>query len=160
MEDDEGLKDGDPEANKVGVPGQQHVVDPAWVLERERPRKYIGKYKLSKTIGQGTLGKVKIAVDTITGETRACKIIHYRGVRSIPVSREPLKTSVGSIPGVSISANADPETPEEDIVMEKRVVREAATGLLLKHPHICQLFEIALMTNYYYFFFEFVRGGQ
>ncbi|KAJ3108272.1 serine/threonine-protein kinase KIN2 [Phlyctochytrium planicorne] len=129
-------------------------------MEREKPRKYVGKYKLSKTIGQGSLGKVKIAQDTLTGERRACKIMHYRGLTQMPVSAEPLLTSLVGLGAVSTSSNVEAGAPENDKIMERRIIREAATGLILNHPHICQLYEIALMTNYYYFFFEFVEQGQ
>ena len=35
----------------------------------------IGNYKIEKTIGQGTFGKVKLAVHQLTGEKVAVKIL-------------------------------------------------------------------------------------
>ena len=35
----------------------------------------IGNYKIEKTIGQGTFGKVKLAVHLLTGEKVAIKIL-------------------------------------------------------------------------------------
>jgi 5'-AMP-activated protein kinase catalytic alpha subunit len=46
----------------------------------ERPRKMvlvesIGKYRVGRTIGEGSFAKVKLAVDTDTGGTVAVKVI-------------------------------------------------------------------------------------
>ena len=35
----------------------------------------VGNYKIEKTIGQGTFGKVKLAVHLLTGEKVAVKIL-------------------------------------------------------------------------------------
>ena len=39
------------------------------------PKKIIGNYALVKTIGEGTFGKVKLAVHTLTKEKVAIKIL-------------------------------------------------------------------------------------
>lgn len=36
--------------------------------------KKVGKYEIGKTIGEGTFGKVKLAVNTETGEKMAIKV--------------------------------------------------------------------------------------
>ncbi|RKO90181.1 kinase-like domain-containing protein, partial [Blyttiomyces helicus] len=43
---------------------------------------------------------------------------------------------------------------------EVRMLREAAIGLLLDHPHIARLYDIILHANHFYMFFEYVNGGQ
>lgn len=35
----------------------------------------VGNYKIEKTIGQGTFGKVKLAIHSLTGEKVAVKIL-------------------------------------------------------------------------------------
>jgi len=40
-----------------------------------KPRKIIGEYRLAKTIGQGSMGKVKIAIHQKTGEKVRIRII-------------------------------------------------------------------------------------
>lgn len=36
--------------------------------------KKVGKYEIGKTIGEGTFGKVKLAINTETGEKMAIKV--------------------------------------------------------------------------------------
>ena len=40
--------------------------------------KRVGKYELGKTLGEGTFGKVKFAVDTESGESVAIKVLEKR----------------------------------------------------------------------------------
>lgn len=40
----------------------------------------LGKYRLGRTIGEGTFAKVKLATDAETGRTAAVKIIHRETV--------------------------------------------------------------------------------
>ena len=37
--------------------------------------KLVGKYQIGKTLGEGTFGKVKLAVNTETGESVAIKVL-------------------------------------------------------------------------------------
>ncbi|KAJ3293624.1 serine/threonine-protein kinase KIN2 [Borealophlyctis nickersoniae] len=126
-----------------------------------RPRKLIGDYKLTKTLGQGSMGKVKLAVHTVTGERRACKIIPR------PLGAVPLKEHVVIGPTSSIrdlpaacEISSHPKPKRTDDTKETRIIREAAIMLLLDHPHIVRLHEVVMSRDYYYMFFELVNGGQ
>ncbi|KAJ3329974.1 serine/threonine-protein kinase KIN2 [Blyttiomyces sp. JEL0837] len=127
----------------------------------EKPKKYVGQYKLSKTIGKGSMGKVKLAVNQVTGEWRACKIIQrnvFEGLSGSTISSFGPTASVWdlSVPPDHVFNNNN----SDSVIKEKRILREAAIALLLHHPHICTLYEVAIISSYYYFFFEFVNGGQ
>ena len=41
-----------------------------------RPRKVVADYRLTKTLGQGSMGKVKLAIHLVTGEKVFTKVCH------------------------------------------------------------------------------------
>ncbi|KAK9765963.1 Serine/threonine-protein kinase [Basidiobolus ranarum] len=110
------------------------------ISERQpRPRRRVGNYQLTKTLGAGSMGKVKLGVHQTTGEKIAVKIIHKRS------SRDP---------------NRQRSATDNDENKETRVIREASIMSLLNHPHIAKLKEMTTHTNNYYLFLEYVSGGQ
>ncbi|RGB34309.1 hypothetical protein C1646_702269 [Rhizophagus diaphanus] len=100
-----------------------------------KPKKVLGNYTLTKTLGAGSMGKVKLAVHSLTGEKLAVKIIP----RSHP---------------------SDKDSSSKDDNKETRTIREASIMLLLHHPYIVQLREVMVLPHHYYMFFEYVNGGQ
>ncbi|KAI8984704.1 kinase-like domain-containing protein [Mycotypha africana] len=104
-----------------------------------KPHKTVGKYYLSKTLGKGSMGKVKLATNIDTQEKVAVKIVPRR----------------------FHSNSADPKkTKDVDKSREIRTIREASIMLLLDHPNIAKVYEMSLVDNYYYLFMEYVDGGQ
>ncbi|PCH34832.1 Pkinase-domain-containing protein [Wolfiporia cocos MD-104 SS10] len=100
----------------------------------------LGDYTLSKTLGAGSMGKVKLAHHNITGEKFAVKILP----RAVPPS--------GSTP--------DPKQASKDASKEIRTLREAALSMLLHHPYICGMREMIVHAHHYYMITEYVNGGQ
>ncbi|KAI9019356.1 kinase-like domain-containing protein [Phycomyces nitens] len=98
-----------------------------------------------KTIGAGSMGKVKLAeclTDTVK-QKYAVKIMPKIDLTS---------------PAVIGARVKDPkDTPKE---REQRTVREMAIMHLLRHPNICQLKEWVSEGDQYYMFLEYVDGGQ
>ncbi|KAI7880695.1 Pkinase-domain-containing protein [Lichtheimia hyalospora FSU 10163] len=112
----------------------------------------IGNYVISrKTIGAGSMGKVKLA-ECITDNDR-----QQYAVKIMP------KVNINAGASSSSSSNGhgkpkDPkDTPKE---REQRTIREMAMMHLLRHPNICQLKEWITEGDYYYMFLEYVNGGQ
>ncbi|KAJ7102911.1 hypothetical protein C8R44DRAFT_834668 [Mycena epipterygia] len=97
----------------------------------KRSNRILGDYTLSKTLGAGSMGKVKLATHNITGEKLAVKIL-------------PRTTS----------------TAPKDASKETRTLREAALSMLLHHPYICGMREMIVHQHHYYMIFEYVNGGQ
>ncbi|KAG0166942.1 serine/threonine-protein kinase KIN2 [Apophysomyces sp. BC1034] len=98
-----------------------------------------------KTIGAGSMGKVKLAecLTDNSGQKYAVKIMPKIDLTSA-AARE--------------SRSRDPkDTPKE---REQRTVREMAIMQLLRHPNICQLKEWITEGEHYYMFLEYVDGGQ
>ncbi|CEP15490.1 hypothetical protein [Parasitella parasitica] len=97
-----------------------------------------------KTIGAGSMGKVKLAecLTDVDKQKYAVKIMPKVDLSSIPASAK----------------SQDPkDTPEE---REQRTIREMAIMRLLRHPNICQLKEYVTEGDKYYMFLEYVDGGQ
>ncbi|KAJ6516868.1 hypothetical protein C8R47DRAFT_1313217 [Mycena vitilis] len=124
----------------ASMPPAPHApVEPAAEAEgRSRPpstakrsNRILGDYTLSKTLGAGSMGKVKLATHNITGEKLAVKIL-------------PRTMS----------------TAPKDASKETRTLREAALSMLLHHPYICGMREMIVHQHHYYMVFEYVNGGQ
>ncbi|KAL5612410.1 hypothetical protein BROUX41_000063 [Berkeleyomyces rouxiae] len=99
-----------------------------------------GKWILGKTIGAGSMGKVKLARKEDGGEQVACKII----------------------PRGSTDENHQSKADKEraDQSKEIRTAREAAIVTLLYHPYICGLRDVVRTNYHWYMLFEYVNGGQ
>ncbi|KAI5257234.1 Pkinase-domain-containing protein [Aureobasidium subglaciale] len=98
-----------------------------------------GHWDLGKTIGAGSMGKVKLARNKETGEQVAVKIV----------------------PRQSTDEHRNAQDRERaDHSKEVRTAREAAIVTLVDHPYICGMRDV-LRTNYHwYMLFEYVNGGQ
>ncbi|KAJ0268700.1 hypothetical protein COL940_013143 [Colletotrichum noveboracense] len=99
-----------------------------------------GKWILGKTVGAGSMGKVKLARKEDTGEQVACKIIPRGSTEDGHHSR------------------ADKERADQS--KEIRTAREAAIVTLLSHPHICGMRDVVRTNYHWYMLCEYVNGGQ
>ncbi|CZT07867.1 related to serine/threonine-specific protein kinase KIN1 [Rhynchosporium agropyri] len=100
-----------------------------------------GNWVLGKTIGAGSMGKVKLARKVEGGEQVAVKIVP-RGVTDDGHNQN----------------RADRERAEHS--KEVRTAREAAIVTLLDHPYICAMRDVVRTTYHWYMLFEYVNGGQ
>lgn len=117
-------------------------------------RKSIGDWDFIKTIGAGSMGKVKLAQHNSTGEICAVKIV--------PRAAKLFQRAHANDPPI-LNAQAAAQRQKEfekEVTRDKRTIREGALGRLLFHPFICRLYEMVPMTNHYYMLFEYVEGGQ
>ncbi|KAK6385444.1 hypothetical protein LTR65_009138 [Meristemomyces frigidus] len=99
-----------------------------------------GHWDLGKTIGAGSMGKVKLARNKETGEQVAVKII-----------------AKGSIDG---EHRTQAERERADHSKEIRTAREAAIVTLVDHPYICGMRDVVRTNYHWYMLFEHVDGGQ
>ncbi|CAE6512480.1 unnamed protein product [Rhizoctonia solani] len=112
--------------------------------EKSRGR-VLGDYVLTKTLGAGSMGKVKLAVHTPTGQKLAIKIVPR------------VSTHSSSTP---MTASQLAKAQAKDASKEIRHLREAALSMLLYHPYICGMREIITHPGHYYMVTEYVDGGQ
>ncbi|KAL9585869.1 MAG: hypothetical protein Q9212_001271 [Teloschistes hypoglaucus] len=98
-----------------------------------------GQYTLGKTIGAGSMGKVKLAKNLETGEQVAVKIVPRQSTDEH-------------------HSNRDRERADHS--KEIRTAREAAIVTLLNHPYICAMRDVVRTNYHWYMLFEYVNGGQ
>nr|KMM67987.1 protein kinase kin1 [Coccidioides posadasii RMSCC 3488] len=98
-----------------------------------------GQWALGKTIGAGSMGKVKLAKNVETGEQVAVKIIPRHSTEEHRSTRE---------------------SERADRSKEIRTAREAAIVTLLNHPYVCGMRDVVRTNHHWYMFFEYVNGGQ
>lgn len=98
-----------------------------------------GQWSLGKTIGAGSMGKVKLAKNLETGEQVAVKIVPRQSTDE---------------------HRNDRDRERADHSKEIRTAREAAIVTLLNHPYICAMRDVVRTNYHWYMLFEYVNGGQ
>ncbi|KAF6071853.1 Protein kinase domain family protein [Candida albicans] len=116
--------------------------------------KIYGDWNFVKTIGAGSMGKVKFAQHNATHEICAVKII--------PRAAKLYQRAHANDPPPQTTQEAAQRHKEfeKEVARDRRTIREGALGRLLYHPFICRLYEMVPMTNHYYMLFEYIEGGQ
>ena len=99
-----------------------------------------GHWDLGRTIGAGSMGKVKLARNQETLEECAVKIVP-RGSND-----------------TEHRTQAERERAEHS--KEVRTAREAAIVTLVDHPYICGMRDVVRTHHHWYMLFEYVDGGQ
>ncbi|KAK4058217.1 Serine/threonine-protein kinase [Microbotryomycetes sp. JL221] len=122
-----------------------------------RSRRQLGEYTLGKTLGAGSMGKVKLGLSSITGEKVAIKIIP-RYTSTAAANRPP--SSEDKDTPKQPTASFLEKAAAKDLSKEIRTMREGSLCLLLHHPYICGMKSMVLYPNHYYMVTEYVNGGQ
>ncbi|KAF7722985.1 serine/threonine-protein kinase KIN2 [Apophysomyces ossiformis] len=97
----------------------------------------ISNYTLGRSLGKGSMGKVKLGTHNVTGEKVAVKIVPRVG---------PKTTHVKHL--------------AEENNREMRTVREGHVMMLLHHPNIVGLKDLIVIGRYMYIFMDYVDGVQ
>ena len=127
--------------------------------DRERrTRRTLGDYALGKTLGAGSMGKVKLGVKMGNGEKVAIKIIPRH--TSLAAAQHPRQPTNGEKPAPLPTASFLAKAAAKDHSKEVRTIREGSLQLLLHHPYVCGMREMIIHPNHYYMIFEYVNGGQ
>ncbi|KAJ1975998.1 Serine/threonine-protein kinase [Dimargaris verticillata] len=135
-----------------------------------RSRRVVGRYQFTKTIGAGSMGKVKLAVDLTTGEKVAVKIMPRQesdaslrtatvpipGDRPMPAAHPGASTSAASRSDATGGEPSAGPAEHKDV----RILREIAIMKLLNHPYIVGLKDVIVHPTHYYVVLEYVSGGQ
>ncbi|KAI5788108.1 hypothetical protein FPQ18DRAFT_368163 [Pyronema domesticum] len=132
-----------------GTSGHAPVVEDPRLHQMQRPRKtsihgVSGTWNLGKTIGAGSMGKVKLARKSDGSEQVAVKIVPRQMIQDRGLD----------------PATGQPYPPRHDESKEIRTSREAAIVTLLDHPYICGMRDVIKTNNHWYMLCEYVNGGQ
>lgn len=111
----------------------------AAVRKRTTVKCTTGEWQLGKTIGAGSMGKVKLARNLETNESVAIKIVPRH-------STDEHRTQQ--------------ERERADASKEVRTAREASIVTLVAHPYICGMRDVYRTNYHWYMLFEYVNGGQ
>ncbi|KAG2199943.1 hypothetical protein INT47_009269 [Mucor saturninus] len=114
------------------------------------PLSCIDDYEFHRSLGKGSMGKVKLGIHAVTGEKVAVKIVRRANFQ---------------INGFTLQGK--PRTKEQMLkekvkeeTRELRTIREAHIMMLLRHPHIVQLKNLVAVGPYFYILMDYVNGGQ
>lgn len=116
-----------------------------------------GEWTLGKTIGAGSMGKVKLAKNLETGEQVSPITTPRHGQPNVEFEQVAVKI----VPRQSVEEHHDSRDRErQDHSKEIRTAREAAIVTLLNHPYICAMRDVVRTNYHWYMLFEYVNGGQ
>lgn len=125
----------------------------------EQFRWNLGNYMLGRTIGAGSMGKVKYGYCKSDGQTVAVKIVpRNTSVNAIKQNRG--KTKSGQPLTEAELELAMSRARSKDASKEVRVIREGSLQMLLVHPYVCRMREMITHPNHHYMVFEHIDGGQ
>ncbi len=102
-----------------------------------RKNQLIGPWKLGRTLGLGSTGKVVLAKHTETGQKAAVKII--------------LKTHIGS--GTNVNHDIEPG-------LSYGIEREIIIMKLIDHPNVMRLYDVWESTDELFLVLEYIEGGE
>ncbi|KAF3014269.1 hypothetical protein E8E14_011139 [Neopestalotiopsis sp. 37M] len=111
---------------------------------------HIGPWQLGRTLGKGSVGRVRLARHNITKEQVAVKIMPKHG---------HAMTQAGSLAAVDDWDRRRPEFNSEKR-MPLSIEREVAILKLIDHPNIMKLYDIWENRSEIYLVLEFVENGD
>ncbi|KAL6947222.1 hypothetical protein ACO0QE_002101 [Hanseniaspora vineae] len=138
-------------------------------LRKKKPKNKdtVGPWKLGKTLGKGSSGRVRLAKHMQTGQLAAIKIVpkkHHKRNISTTVDHQSLKPAnnnnnkdhgTNENHGKNQSEDAFEETP-----IPYGIEREIIIMKLVTHPNIMALYEVWENKSELYLVLEYVDGGE
>ena len=122
---------------------------------RKFHRVSIDSWYFTKTIGTGSMGKVKLAKNRDRPDDICAVKVVTRALKAFLISEQHVAP-----PRTRVAARRRAKRLQKEIVRDKRVIREAALGKLCNHVNICSLLDFRTLLNHFYLFFEYIDGGQ
>lgn len=126
--------EGGPSGDGMIMPGRQ-LTRKEKVEGEDKPKKYIKQYEISKALGKGAYAKVKLCIDTDTGQTYAIKIF----------KKSLLKRKQSRFKGTAF----------DDVLREIAIMRK------LDHPNVVNMHDVIddVFANKLYMVMDFCKHG-
>ncbi|KAI8818090.1 kinase-like domain-containing protein [Fimicolochytrium jonesii] len=105
----------------------------------------LGEYRILRTIGEGSFGKVKLGIHRATGAYVAIKVLPNLSVPGASASSKPLSQQ-----------ERDANTPTET----DRILREILILSHLSHPNISRLLQVVAAPDAIFLVLEYESGGE
>lgn len=133
---------------------QSSKEDKKQTKKRRRHKDNVGPWKLGKTLGKGSSGRVRLAKNQKTGQLAAVKIVR-KGKSVIHKKQETEKDT-------SLSGTSNDTYTEffEEGVVPYGIEREIIIMKLVNHANIMGLYEVWENKNELYLVLEYVNGGE
>lgn len=117
-----------------------------------------GEWALGKTIGAGSMGKVKLAKNLETGEQVCVPWSCFLPAHHLTLTLSQVAIKIIPRHVDDHRPGRDPERADRS--KEIRAAREAAIGSILHHPYVCCIRDVVRTNYHWYMLFEYVNGGQ
>ena len=145
---------------------------------KRKSRDTIGPWKLGKTLGKGSSGRVRLARNVETGQLAAIKIVpkkkkfskNDKNRRSTATAASSFNsissnasTALSSTYGNKSAANSSDttaESAEEEPVNPYGIEREIVIMKLISHPNVMGLYEVWENKSELFLVLEYVDGGE
>lgn len=130
------------------------------------PDFFLSNYRLGKTLGIGSFGKVKVAEHILTGHKVAIKILNRKKIKQMDMEEK------GGCRNYSFIAFNSSQQEFEHLLFSPLhcstciksfynvVRREIKILRLFMHPHIIRLYEVVETANDIYVVMEYVKSGE
>ncbi|KAI1979779.1 serine/threonine-protein kinase gin4 [Ophidiomyces ophidiicola] len=112
-----------------------------------RRKTHIGPWRLERTLGKGSTGRVRLAKHSVTGQSAAIKIVSKKSAAlSQSQSIAAMDKNIGTAPG----SRTIPSGIEREVVIMK----------LIEHPNVISLLDVWENRGELYLVLEYVEGGE
>ncbi|SMN18869.1 similar to Saccharomyces cerevisiae YKL101W HSL1 Nim1p-related protein kinase that regulates the morphogenesis and septin checkpoints [Maudiozyma saulgeensis] len=146
---------------------------------KRKSRDTIGPWKLGKTLGKGSSGRVRLAKNIETGQLAAIKIVpkkkYIRTDKSTGKTQQPISNTIESFNSISSKASTaltstygqnkpgnyeNNNENQENPVNPYGIEREIVIMKLISHPNVMGLYEVWENKSELFLVLEYVDGGE